>query len=230
MTSRRLGAAFAVVVAALGIASCGDGSNEPDRGLPATAALVGPKDIAATEAGSPNHAFMLWWRSLQYADVQGYNQRLSNALKARPGHAQTARRQVAAIAGQVINVYPHIMRVEARGGRATLYVELEVRTLVGAERYTSTRVPRAFAMVRDAGKWKIADDLFVETGARAELQKLAAADRRAGIAPSPTATTSSPSLPPVPAAGARTTPRAPARQPSAGSTTTATTATPPAAP
>lgn len=192
-TSRRLGAAFAVVVAALGIASCGgDGTNEPDRGLPATAALVGPKDIAATVAGSPNHAFMLWWRSLQYADVKGYNQRLSSALKARPGHAQTARRQVAAIAGQVINVFPHIMRVEARGGRATLYVELEFRTLVGAERYTPTRVPRAFSMVRNAGKWKIDDDLFVEAGA-----------------------------------GGQTTPRAPARPPSAGSTTTATTAPPP---
>ena len=97
--------------------------------------------------------------------MQGYNQRLSSTLKARPGHAQTARRQVAAIAGQVLNVYPHIKRVEARGGRATLYVELEVRTLVGAERYTSTRVPRAFSMVRNAGNWKIDDDLFVEAGA-----------------------------------------------------------------
>ena len=227
MTSRPLAAAFAVIVAALGIASCGDGSNEPNRGLPATAALVGPKDIAATKAGSPNHAFMLWWRALQYADVKGYNQRLSSALKARPGHEQTARRQVAAIAAQVINVFPHIKRVEARGAQATLYVELEVRTPVGAERYTSARVPRAFSMVRNAGNWKIDDDLFVETGARAELQKLAAADRRAGTAPS-SPSASSPSLPPVPRAGAgtQTTPRAPARQPSARSTTTTTTTAP----
>ena len=231
MTSRRGGSALAVVAAALSIASCGDGSNEPDVGLPATAALVAPKDIAATKAGSPNRAFMLWWRSLQYADVQGYNRRLSSTLKARPGHAQRARLQVAAIAGQVINVFPHIMRVEAREGRATLYVELEIRTLVGAERYTSTRVPRAFPMVRKDGDWAVDDDLFVETGARRELQKLAAADARAGAAASPTATTSSPSLPLVPAddtsAPARTTPR---RQPPAGSTTSTTTATAPPSP
>lgn len=174
MTSRRLRATFAVVVAALAIASCGDASNEPDRGLPATAALVGPKDIAATEAGSPTHAFTLWWRSLQYADVQGYNRRLSSALKARSGHEQTARRQVAAVAGQVINVSPHVMRVEVRDRRATLYVELEVHTRAGAERGTSTRVPRAFSMIREAGNWKIDDDLFVEVGARRELQRRAA--------------------------------------------------------
>lgn len=165
MRSCRPRATFAAVAAAIGIASCGGAeSNEPDRGLPATAALVTPKDIAATKAGSPNHAFMLWWRSLQYADVKGYNRRLSRALNARAGHAQTARRQVAAIAGQVINVYPHIMRVEARDGRATLYVELEVHTRVGAERGTSTRVPLAFSMIREAGTWKIDDDLFVEAG------------------------------------------------------------------
>ena len=163
MTSRRLGTAFAVVVAALGIAACGGGVNEPDPGLPATAALVGPKEIAATKAGSPNRAFMLWWRSLQYADVHAYDRLLSRALKARPGHAQRARRQLAAIAGQVLSVYPHITNVEARDGRATLYVELEVRTLVGAERYTSARVPRAFSMIREAASWKIDDDLYVET-------------------------------------------------------------------
>ena len=237
MTSRRLQSAFAVIVAALGIASCGDGTNEPEEGLPATAALVGPKAIAATAPGSPKRAFMLWWRSLQYADIQGYNRRLSSTLRTRPGHAQRARLQVAAMAGQVLNVYPHIMRVEAREGRAMLYVELEVRTLVGAERYTSTRVPRAFPMVRNDGDWQIDDDLFVETGARSELQKLAADDARAGTGRSSTEADASPSLPLVPApdvasprSRTQTTPRAPARQPATGLTTTTTTATQPAAP
>ena len=77
--------------------------------------------------------------------------------------------------------YPHITRVETTGDRATVYVNIEYRTLVGADRYCLGAFPQAFPLLREGVEWRIADDLYVEAIARPQLREEAEADAKAGV-------------------------------------------------
>lgn len=201
---------LAVVIAAVALASVaagcgGDGELPAKRGLAASIALVSSADILREKPGSPERAFLSWWRTLQYTDLRGYMSLLSEPLRNARRADGLARVQLPIISQQVNKTYPHIKRVEIAANRATLFVNIEHRTLVGADRFSSTEIPQAFAMVRERGLWRIADDIYVEAAARPQLREEAAADAKAGL---------------------RTTPRPPAvnttpRQPAAGLPATA---------
>ncbi|MDP1846856.1 MAG: hypothetical protein Q8K79_03605 [Solirubrobacteraceae bacterium] len=201
----------AVVIAAVAfagaVAGCGgDGELPAKRGLAASIALVSPADIVREKPHSPERAFLAWWRTLQYTDLRGYLSLLSQPLRDARRADGMARVQLPIISQQVNKTYPHVKRVELAGNRATLYVNVEHRTLVGADRYSSTQIPQAFAMVREDGRWRIADDIYVEAAARPQLREEAAADARAGVrtTPRPTTTTAAPDQPAagLPATGA----------------------------
>jgi hypothetical protein len=57
--------------------------------------------------------------------------------------------------------------VEITGDTAAVYTQIVTRQPVGATRYVETRVPQAFAMIKESGGWRVADDLFVEARANA---------------------------------------------------------------
>lgn len=203
MTGRRA-VVIAVVALASAIAGCGgDGDLPAKRGLAASIALVTSTDILREKPHSPERAFLSWWRTLQYTDLRGYLSLLSQPLRNARRADGLARVQLPIISQQVNKTYPHIKRVEIVGNRATLFVNIEHRTLVGADRYSSTEIPQAFAMVRESGGWHIADDIYVEAAARPQLREEAAADAQAGVRTTQT-------TPPPPPANA-----AP-RQPAAG--------------
>jgi hypothetical protein len=177
----------AVVIAAVALASavvgCGDGDgNLPAKnGLPASVVLVTSEDILRESAGSPERTFLRWWRTLQFTDVRGYMSLLSDSLREARTADGLARVQLPIISQQANTSFPHIERVELVGDQATLYANIEHRTLVGADRYASTQIPQAFAMVREDGRWRIADDIYVEAAARPQLRDEAAADAKAGV-------------------------------------------------
>jgi len=179
----------AVVIAVVALASagvgCGDGELPAKRGLAASIALVSPADILREKPHSPERTFLSWWRTLQYTDLRGYMSLLSQPLRNARRADGLARVQLPIISQQVNKTYPHIKRVEIVANRATLFVNIEHRTLVGADRYSSTQIPQAFAMVRERGLWRIADDIYVEAAARPQLREEAAADAQAGVRTTP---------------------------------------------
>jgi len=200
MTGRRA-VMIAAVALASAIAGCGgDGDLPAKRGLAASVALVSSADILGEKPGSPERAFLSWWRTLQYTDLRGYLSLLSEPLRDARRSDGRARVQLPIISQQVNQTYPHIKRAEIVTDRATLFVNIEHRTLVGADRYSSTEIPQAFAMVRERGVWRIADDIYVEAAARPQLRAEAAADAKAGVRTTPPPAAANPP-PGQPAAG-----------------------------
>jgi hypothetical protein len=200
----RLPVVVALVAVASAVAGCGgDGELPAKRGLAASIALVTSDDITREKPGSPERTFLSWWRTLQYTDLRGYMRLLSQPLRNAREADGMARLQLPVISQQVNKTYPHIKRVELAGNRATLFVNVEHRTQVGADRYSSTQIPQAFAMVREHGLWRIADDIYVEAAARPQLRQEAAADAQAGVRPPPSAATAPRGQPPggLPATG-----------------------------
>ena len=145
---------FACVVAVLGTVGCGEGELAPKRGLPANTVLVTQEDVDKYPPRSPQRTLMSWWRSMQYTDSRGYLALLATPLRKARLADRAYRVQLPIIARQVDDAVPHITRVSAKGDNATVYAELEFRQLVGADRYATTRVAQAFAMVRERGDWR----------------------------------------------------------------------------
>jgi hypothetical protein len=207
----RRGLMFAGVVAAFVTIGCGKGELAPKRGLPANTVLVTQKDIVEYPANSPQRTLMSWWRAMQYADGRGYLARLATPVRRAREADRAYRVQLPLIARQVDDAFPHITQVVTEGDRATVYTELEFRQLVGADKYATTRVAQAFAMVREEGLWRVADDLFVEAGVQDQLRALAQQDAKAGvrtptIRPAPTVIPQPPPPPPPPPPATTTTP------------------------
>ena len=193
----RRGLTFACVVVASLTIGCGKGELDAKRGLPANTVLVTQKDIVKYPSNSPQRTLMSWWRSMQYSDGRGYLARLARPVR-RAREADAAYRvQLPIIARQVDDAFPHITQVSIEGDNATVYTELEFRQLVGADKYATTRVAQAFAMVREDGLWRLADDLFVEAGVQDQLRALRQQDAKAGIR-EPTVRATPSVVPPVP--------------------------------
>jgi hypothetical protein len=209
--TRALSAAAAGVAATMLLAACGDGNREAQSGLPANSALITTADVEKYKPHTPERTFLAWWRAIQYTDGRGYLSLLSAPLRNRHRQDKAHREQLPIVALQLTPARPHIKRVAIRGDSATLYAEIEFRSLVGADKYSSTRRPQAFPMVREGKEWRMADDLFVEAAAAPELLKRQRRAAKAGVRPQP-APTQTPAPRQAPATPAPTeTPVAPTR-------------------
>jgi hypothetical protein len=188
--TRALRAAAAAVAAAMLLAACGDGNRAAQSGLPANSALITSADVDKYKPHTPERTFLAWWRAIQYTDGRGYLSLLSTPLRNRRRQDKAHRDELPIVALQLTPARPHIKGVEIRGDSATLYAEIEFRSLVGADKYSSTRRPQAFPMVREGKEWRMADDLFVEAAAAPELQKRQRLAAKAGVRlqPAPTQT------------------------------------------
>jgi hypothetical protein len=212
--TRALSAAAAGVVVAIVLAACGDGDRPAQSGLPANSALITNADVAKYKPHTPERSFLAWWRAIQYTDGRGYLSLLSAPLRNRHRTDKAHREQLPIVALQLTPARPHIKRVQIRGDKATLYAEIEFRSLVGADKYSSTRRPQAFPMVREGKEWRMADDLFVEAAAAPELLKRQRRAAKAGVRPqqAPTQVPATPAPTPTPETPAPTeTPVAPTR-------------------
>jgi hypothetical protein len=203
--TRALSAAAAAVAAAMLLAACGDGNRSAQSGLPANSALITNADVDKYKPHTPERTFMAWWRAIQYTDGRTYLSLLSTPLRNRRRQDKAHRDELPIVALQLTPARPHIKRLDIRGDSATLYAEIEFRSLVGADKYSSTRRPQAFPMVREGKEWRMADDLFVEAAAAPELLKRQRLAARAGVLPqSPTSAPTQTPATPAPATPAPT--------------------------
>jgi hypothetical protein len=186
--TRALRAAAAGVAVMMLLAACGDGDRPAQAGLPANSALITNADVAKQKPHTPERTFLAWWRAIQYTDGRSYLSLLSEPLRNRRRLDKAHREQLPIAAVQLTPARPHIKRVQIRGDSATLYAQIEFRSLVGADKYSSTRRPQAFPMVREGKEWRMADDLFVEAAAAPELLKRARSAAKAGVQPQPAPT------------------------------------------
>ncbi len=181
------------------LAACGDGDLPAQRGLPANSALVSTADVVKYKPHSPQRTLMAWWRAIQYTDGRAYLSLLSEPLRERNRENRAYRTQLPVMARQLLPAQPHIKRVAVDGDSATIYVQIEFRTLVGADKFSATRFPQAFALVREGKEWRMADDLFVEAGAAPELRRQQQGDARAGVRQPQIVTVTVPATTPPPA-------------------------------
>jgi hypothetical protein len=165
-TISRVRRALALPVAGLIAAASGCGGG----GLAKPAALPGPseqlltqKDVDRYAKGTPARAFTLWWRNAQYANqtafVQSFAAPLRQKFEAAPERTQQA---LSSFSGAIRTSRPVIENVTRGGGKATVYVLINKRHPVGATRFITTTLPRAFTMLLEDGMWRLRDDLLVQ--------------------------------------------------------------------
>jgi hypothetical protein len=143
------------------LAGCG-GGDPPPPGTPSAAENV--LSVAAVRrepAGSPEEALLQWWMHVQYNDLHGYLSDLVGPLRAqRQGEEQT-RRDLLLVSGDSIRSRPKLEDSQREDDAATLYTRIETRQPVGASRFTTSGTPQAFTLIREGGRWKIADDSYI---------------------------------------------------------------------
>jgi hypothetical protein len=151
----------AAVVALFAVAGCG-GSDPPPPGTPSAAENV--LSIAAVHrqpAGSPQQALLQWWMHIQYNDLHGYLTDLVGPLRAQREADEQTRRNLLLVSGDSLRSQPKLEESQREAGVTTLYTRIETRQPVGASRYTTSSTPQAFTLIREAGKWRVADDSYV---------------------------------------------------------------------
>jgi hypothetical protein len=146
----------------------------PPANVPAelAAALVQPRDIERYAAGTPERAFMTWWRAAQYDDVPVAYAGLSRALRAQfaPKRFATELQQAA---GGLSGYLPRVAGRSPSGTDTVLHVDV-----LGFDRgRPSAVVPRAFRLRREANAWRVSDLTYVHIKA-AEGRRAAAAAAR----------------------------------------------------
>jgi hypothetical protein len=162
MTSvlRRL-CAVAAAVALIVVAGCG-GGNPPPPGTPSAANnLLTLAKVHEQPQGSPEEALLQWWMDIQYNDLNGYLSGLAVPLRQQREADPRTRRNLLLVSGDSIRSQPKFEDSRKQAGTVTLYTQIQTRQPVGASRFTTSSTPQAFALVRENGQWKIAEDAYV---------------------------------------------------------------------
>ena len=149
------------------LAGCGGGDDAPPPGTPSAAEyLLEPSDLAKAPKGSPQEALLIWWRSIQYNDYDGYLDSLAAPLRRQREADKQLRDGLTLVSGESIRSQPKVVNVQRSGDRATVFTRIETRTPVGSTRFTTSSYPQAFSLVQEGQDWKIADDFYVENRAK----------------------------------------------------------------
>ena len=164
---------IAIAILAVVVGGCGPTTSEVSsvsKGIPVTDDLVTNQEIQRLPPGSPGRVLLRWWRAIQYEDLPGYLNLLSNPVRQQRERDNRARTELPLAAGSLIPAQPEFTSTEITGDTATLHTQIVTRHNVGTTRYIETRSPQAFRMVKEAGGWRVGDDLFVEASADAYLR------------------------------------------------------------
>lgn len=144
-------ALVAALLLAVVAAGCGEGHDSP-RGH---ARMVPAGAVASLPPGSPQRAFIGWWRALQTGDRKGAAQLLPVANKSR----LVANLPFLSLMSMLIR--PRIVSVERTGGRAVVYTELVRTRRIGRNRVTDdVPLPQGFALRLYRGGWRLTDSFF----------------------------------------------------------------------
>jgi hypothetical protein len=157
--------AATTAILAAGI-SCDGGKLDPQATNAKGEQLVTQEQIDRKAVNSPERVLFEWWRSLQYNDIVGYNDALSNAARTGTTLA-AAERNLARVSPALRYERPSVSSRSFDGPRrVTLYVIVTAHSAVGGKRFITTTYPQAFAMVREAGGWRLASDQFIRSKLR----------------------------------------------------------------
>jgi hypothetical protein len=144
----------------------------PPADVPAelAAALLQPRDIERYARGTPERAFLAWWRAAQYDDAATAYAGLTSALRARftPARFATELQQAA---GGLTGYLPRVAGRTPSGTDAALHVDV-----LGFDRgRPSAVVPRVFRLRREPSGWRVSDLTYVHVKAAEGRRAVAAA-------------------------------------------------------
>ena len=172
------------VLGAAALAGCaGIGTDDDVKVRVSGPALVTKKQLASLPAGSPARTVFEWWRTIQFDNptiaVRYYSKKLGITR-------MTLERQLQFGPGaQNLGARPHLVGTDVNGDHATVQVLLERQTSNPNGRTDKTQVARGFNLVREDGEWKLAENMYLERGARVQrtFARLLQAQQQAGKKP-----------------------------------------------
>jgi hypothetical protein len=144
------------------LAGCGSGSAQPVSLPGATQQLLSQTDVNAQPPGSPERAFLAWWRDVQYANLAQFKLELVPALRDSFAPRGKMPDAINYFSGALRSARPKIRDVSRTGTTAVVYAIISYRQPVGTSRYVTTTVPRAFTFTKIGGRWLLADDSFAQ--------------------------------------------------------------------
>jgi len=153
--------AVAAAAALVSVAGCG-GGDPPPPGTPSAAEnLLTLAAVHKQPAGSPEEALLQWWMHIQYNDLNGYLRDLAAPVRRQREADEQTRRNLLLVSGDSLRSRPKFEESLREDGATTLYTRIETRQPVGASRFTTSSTPQAFTLIREGGRWKVAEDAYV---------------------------------------------------------------------
>lgn len=153
------GLVLAAVVAA-GSLGCGSDDPSPVRTRP-----LSGEEIARYESGSPERAFIEWWRDVQFNNDRGIAERYADS-------AHVGKKEIATQVPQIQDFFsgiPSIDEVERSGDMATVYA-----LVIGGTGTANKPEPVAVRLQLAGATWQLADNDLIEgiitTSARAQAR------------------------------------------------------------
>lgn len=173
---------------ALALGACGDSDSSASSDAPETPPPLSDQEVRAAAKGSPERAILEWWRALQFQDpVTGYDF-LSRKLKSQTS-AEEFRTQIPLLQGRVTG-RPEVVDIVKTGGGTKARALIQIA-------FPSGTLNRTLELVREGGKWRLADDFFIRESIRAA--QTAASAKSAAPTPPDAPRTPSTDEPPTPA-------------------------------
>ena len=152
---------MAVLASVMVAVGCGDFDLPDQKTGPA---LVTHAQLERYPAASPARQVLEWWRALQFLDPD--LARRYYAQGSRPSEAHLARELSVGADALGTSRRPQIADVYRRRWEATVFVVFTKRTRQPNGRLDEARSPYAFTLVLEDGRWKLADNRYLEFAAQ----------------------------------------------------------------
>jgi hypothetical protein len=152
--------ALVLVAAALTLLGCGNIGSDEVTARTEGPQLVTREQLAQHPEGSPARAFLQWWRDLQFDDAIAAARHYAKALDMSP--AKLERQLRYGMTREGLAKRPRLVEVVQDGNRARVLVFLEKAAENPNGRVDTKRVPRAFHLIREDGRWKVSENLYLE--------------------------------------------------------------------
>lgn len=162
----------AAIAALAGVTGCASGHLPP--GDPDSARnLVTSADVAAQPPGSPQRAFVSWWRDVQYANLSGFAAALGTGRPPEGGP-----QLLDTLSYVTLPARPTSMVARSSGSRADLRMIVTVRQPVGGGSVVDQPVALRVGMVRGKEGWRLVNGYRWATHLTARLRPLVGGDKR----------------------------------------------------
>jgi hypothetical protein len=125
--------------------------------------LVTSRELERYGSGTPGRALLEWWRAAQRGDRRAYLRALEPRLRRLVERDPKTPRALSFLAGALRFARPTELRSTRRGQAVTVFATVEVHQGTGGGRFTTSRFPRAFELVRRGGAWRLRDDFYVQS-------------------------------------------------------------------